>query len=108
MTSGSAAWHSPAEVGKTSQAAESKMAVMQNKCLRMVAGALKATPAKALEAETHEAPLSLHLNCLQAKARARMMATGQSHVIAKQCKKIKEKLKNHAIAATMVRRDGGV
>ena len=41
------------------------------------------------------APLFLHLNCLQAKARARMKVTDQLRVIAKQCKKIKEKLKNH-------------
>ena len=73
---GSAAWHLPAEVGKSSQTAESKMAVMQNQCLRTVAGAFKAIPIKALEAETHVAPLSLHLNRLQAKARPRMKATG--------------------------------
>lgn len=95
MTYGSAAWHLPAEVGKTSRTIESKMAVLQNKCLRTVSGAFKATPIKALDAETPVAPLSLHLNCLQAKARARMRATGQSRVIAKQCKKIEEKLKNH-------------
>ena len=65
------------------QAAESKMAVLQNKCLRPVAGAFKVTPVKALEAETHVAPLSLHFNRLQAKARARMRATGRSRVIAK-------------------------
>lgn len=49
---------------------------MQNKCLRTVTGAFKATPIPVLEAERFIAPIDVHLDQLQAKARYRLRAVG--------------------------------
>ena len=51
-----AVWHSPWE--KTS----SKIKSTQNKCLRTIAGAFKATPIPTLEAETFIPPIDLYMN----------------------------------------------
>lgn len=81
-------------MGKTSPSAGRKTTVMQNKCLWTVARKLRATPVKAFEAKTFVAPLPLPLNRLQAKAQSCMLATGQSRVIAEQCKKLERNSKS--------------
>ena len=67
MTYGSSVWHTPKDV-KKSYSTE-KLAVLQNKCLQTIAGAFKATPILVLEAETFIAPIDIHLDQLQVKAR---------------------------------------
>lgn len=64
MTYGSSVWHTPKDVKKSSST--DKLAVLQNKCLRTIAGAFKATPISVLEAETFIAPIGIHLDQLQA------------------------------------------
>ena len=48
MTYGSTIWHTPKEI-KKSNGISNKLAVIQNKCLRTIAGAFKATPIPVLE-----------------------------------------------------------
>lgn len=73
-----------------------KKAEVQNKFLRTVTGAFKATPIPVLEAETFIAPIDVHLDQLQAKARFRLRADGQAKFIATACKTIANKLRGKA------------
>lgn len=61
MTYGSAVWHAPKELKKTSKSMENRLSVVQNKCLRLVLGGYKATPIQALEAEAFVSSMSSHL-----------------------------------------------
>ena len=92
MTYGSTIWHTPKDV-KKSKTSTSKLSIMQNKCLRTIAGAFKAMPIPVLEAETYIAPIDIHLDHLQAKARYRLRVGGQAKFIAKNCKAIANKLR---------------
>ena len=94
MTYGSTVWHMPKEV-KKSKTSTSKLSVMQNTCLRTIAGAFKATPISVLEAETFIAPIDTHLDMLQAQARHRLRAGGQLKIISA-CNKIADKLRGKA------------
>lgn len=62
MTYGSALWHAPTGIKGD---VTNKLAVVQNKCLRLVAGAYKATPIDVLHAETIVPPVREHLEMLQ-------------------------------------------
>lgn len=73
-----------------------KLLVMQNKCLRIVAGAFKASPISVVEAETFIAPIDIHLDQLQAKASYRLCMGGQAKVISAACKTITTKLRGKA------------
>ena len=95
MTYGSTVWHMPKEV-KKSKTSTSKLSVMQNNCLRTIAGAFKATPISVLEAETFIAPIDTHLDMLQAQARHRLRAGGQLKIISSACNKIADKLRGKA------------
>ena len=95
MTYGSTVWHTPREI-KKNKATTSKLSVMQDKCLRTVTGAFKATPVEVLEAETFIAPMELHLDNLQIKARYRLLAAGQAKLISKACNTIANKLRGKA------------
>ena len=94
MTYGSSVWHTPKNVQKSSLS--DKLAILQNKCLRTIAGAFKATPISVLEAETFIAPIDIHLDQLQAKAQYRLRVNGQSKFIAKTCTSIANKLRGKA------------
>lgn len=64
----------PKDVKKSSST--NKLAVIQKKCLRIIARAFKATPIPVLEAETFTAPIDVHLDPLQANATYRLRAPG--------------------------------
>lgn len=85
LSHGSTVWHSPPENKDLPKSADSKMSVIQNKCLRTVSGAYKATPIRTLEAETYIPPMPLYLKHLQVKARYRLQISGQPKSIAKAC-----------------------
>ncbi|MBD0310811.1 MAG: hypothetical protein ICV80_22770 [Microcoleus sp. T1-bin1] len=89
LTYGSTVWHTPKEK-KTGLI--NKLAVIQNKCLRNISGAFRATPVPVLEAETHIAPMNCHLDYLQAHARYRMLSAGVPKMISKRCMLIEAKL----------------
>src|SRR3979411_2737943 len=71
-----------------------KLQLVQNKCLRVVAGAYKATPIRALETETHTPLLDLYLDGRLASFRDRLASSplGQSSHDA--CRIIQRRLRN--------------
>lgn len=93
ITYGSTVWYAPAGTKDARKDMAGKLEIMQNRCLRIVAGAYKATPIEVLQAETMLPPMQVHLDQLQAKARSRLKINGQAAFIRKQCKgdKITEK-----------------
>jgi hypothetical protein len=64
MTYGAPIWFSP--IGKESTKANlvSKLELVQNRCLRTIAGAYKATPIPLLESETGVLPIRTYLSIL--------------------------------------------
>lgn len=68
MVYSSAVWHAPSKIKRAKKETTSKLAVIQKKCLRVVAGAYKATPIDVLEMETMIPPMQEYFNFLQAKA----------------------------------------
>ena len=94
MSHGSIAWHMPAEARKKAKVeSRSKLEVIQNKCLRVIAGAYKATPIEILQAETHIPPLTQHLDRLQTKTRSRISNSEQEKIIKQACNRIQVKLR---------------
>jgi hypothetical protein len=63
LTYGAAIWHTPTKGpnGKV-QGLAAKLEKIQNKCLRVVAGAYRATPIRSLETETFTPPIDLYLD----------------------------------------------
>ena len=92
ITYGSIAWHIPEAIQKGKYTSQ-KLTVTQNKCLRMISGAFRATPIPVLEAETFVPPLNLHLDHLQAKARARLRNSGQEKIVNKECANVVQRLR---------------
>jgi hypothetical protein len=95
ITYGSAVWHTPKEV-KNVKSSTNKLTIMQNKCLRTIAGAFRATPIPVLEAETFISPMDAHLDQLQASARVRLRSGGHQTLIANACRAIAKKLRGKA------------
>ena len=95
ITYGSTIWHMPKDI-KKSNGISNKPAVIQNKCLRTIAGAFKATPIAVLEAETYIAPIDIHLDQLQTQARHRLCQGGQKKFIINACNSIAKKLRGRA------------
>lgn len=77
ITYGSAVWYSPPGAKEIRKGSEDKLAVIQKKCLRVVAGAYRATPIEVLHAEAMVPPMKEHLDQLQAKIRTRFETSGQ-------------------------------
>jgi hypothetical protein len=96
---GSAVWHAPptseprARQKSAPKGVAAKLAGVQNKCLRVIAGAYKATPVAALEAETYTPPLDLYLDTKLAKFRQRHKQSGMEDLITKSCARIQTKLR---------------
>jgi hypothetical protein len=67
---GAGVWYIPGRDSARGLAA--KLLPIQNKCLRVVAGAYKATPVRALETETYTPPLDLYLDGRLAAFRDRL------------------------------------
>lgn len=87
LTYGAVAWHQPQSLKRQPdqehrpiptakqlrlQGIAANLATIQNSCLRVVAGAYKATPITTLEAETYVPPLELYLDSVVARATHRM------------------------------------
>ena len=74
LTYGAAIWHSPSppvtgSSGRNhrTKGPAAKLTSIQNKCLRVVAGAYRATPVSVLESETYTPPLDIYLDAKLAK-----------------------------------------
>src|SRR3981189_3068506 len=77
-----AVWHTPTKRpnGKA-QGLAAKLEKIQNKCLRVVAGAYRATPIRSLEVETCTPPLDLYLDSRLATFQKRLKNSEVGRVI---------------------------
>ena len=92
---GAGIWHMPAKLGtEKPQGLAAKLQPLQNKCLRVVAGAYRATPIRDLEVETHTPPLDLYLDSRLAAFRERLATSQVGKVIQTACETIRRRLKN--------------
>ena len=62
MTYAAAIWHNPAGTRGATKTPEKQLGVVQNKCLRQVTGAYKATNTRELEAEAGVYPIQISLD----------------------------------------------
>ena len=73
LTYGASSWHTPTRgTNKAPKGIAGKLSNIQNKCLRTVAGAFRATPTYSLEVETFVPPIDLYLNSRIAAFQARL------------------------------------
>jgi hypothetical protein len=99
LTYGSAVWHLPPSLeqetptGRAARGVAAKLTGVQNKCLRVVSGAYKATPVAALETETYTPPLDLYLDAKLAKFRLRHRQSGMEELVTRSCARIQAKLR---------------
>jgi hypothetical protein len=66
----------------------------QNKCLRTVAGAYKATPTRILEVETYISPLDIYLDSRVAAFRQRLRISEVELIIERAYERLKIRLRN--------------
>jgi hypothetical protein len=83
-------WHAPTS-SQRAKGPAAKLASTQNKCLRLIAGAYKATPVRALETETFIPPLDLYLDGRAAAYQERIEGSKVESVIQEACKWIKRR-----------------
>jgi hypothetical protein len=88
---GAGVWHYPTEQQRVKGIAR-KLATTQSQCLRVVAGAYKATPVRFLETETATPPLDLYLNKWVADFEHRLDRTGKGQLIQAVCNRVATRL----------------
>lgn len=95
---GASAYHTPSEKGGKARGIAARLAPLQARSLRQVAGAYRATPIRMLEAETDVPPMDLYLNQELAAFEARPKETGMAAVIRNAYAKIRERLRRRGAA----------
>lgn len=94
MAYGAAVWHTPAGPNGKVKGVAAKLERIQNKCLRVVAGAYRATPIRSLEIETFTPPIDLHLDSRLAAFQKRLENSEVGRVIENACNWIKARVRN--------------
>lgn len=97
ITYGSTVWYAPSGVKDAEKGTAGKLEIIQNRCLRVVAGAYKAMPLEVIQAKPMIPPMQEYLNQLQAKARSHLGTNGQAAFIRKQCKQVTKKIRKHRV-----------
>ena len=92
LTYGAARWKEPAEGGDRQKLLISCLERIQNKCLRAITGAYKATPVEMLHNEAQIMPVRIIVKRLVLKSSERGEASPARQVIKQACAKIREKL----------------
>jgi hypothetical protein len=92
ITYGSAVWHEPRPGAAKPMGPAAALAPIQNRCLRSITGAFRATPVRSLEVEAYVAPLDLYMDKLQAAFRARLKRSGIGRLIQDSCAAIRRRL----------------
>ena len=92
MTYRAPIWFSPVGTESTKANLIHKLEQTQNRCLRTIAGAYKATPTQLLESETRVLPIRTYLSVLQAQYQACTKDTPVQALIKKACKRIQTQL----------------
>ena len=93
LTHGALAWHNPLQSTRRLAGVAAKLRTVQNKCLRTIAGAYRATPTDSLEVETFIPPISLYLDSRVAASQARLASSTSLQAIKSACAAIKRRLK---------------
>jgi hypothetical protein len=112
LTYASTIWHTPTpkeeHARRKRQAAGpvAKLKKIQNKCLRVVAGAYRATPVSVLETETFIPPLDLQLDAKLARFRLRHKQSGMEELVRAACAEIRRKLAYRRQRRGRNKRDG--
>jgi hypothetical protein len=92
---GAAIWHSPTkDSNRKAQGLAAKLQSTQNKCLRVVAGAYRATPTRTLEVETHIPPIDLYLDSRLAAFQDRLAGSEVGQLIQNTCSAIRARIRN--------------
>jgi len=91
---GAASWHIPSKDGKARGLAKT-LGPLQNKCLRTVTGAYKATPTQALETEAFIPPIDLYLDGRAAAFQERLQRSEASEVVEEARRTIYRRLRLH-------------
>jgi hypothetical protein len=89
---GAGVWHHPTT--DRVKGIARKLATTQSQCLRVVAGAYRATPVRFLEAETATPPLDLYLNKWVADFERRLERTGKGELIQAVCNRVATRLQH--------------
>lgn len=89
---GAPAFHTPSRENKPRGIARD-LATAQSRCLRVVAGAYRATPVRSLETETYVPPIDLYLNKRLADFEERLERTGKAELIRTACAAIATQLR---------------
>ena len=92
ITYGASAFHTPSKNNKPRGIARN-LASAQSRCLRVVAGAYRATPVRSLETETYVPPIDLYLNKRLADFEERLERTGKADLIRTACAAIATQLR---------------
>jgi hypothetical protein len=93
MTYGALAWHQPTtDSRRLTGGITPKLEIIQNKCLRVITGAFRATPIRSLETLTFTAPLDLYLSARIAVYRKKTKETGIEQLIIGACNKARQHL----------------
>jgi hypothetical protein len=103
---GASTWHTPTPIEETEGVRQPKspavkLEKVQNKCLRAVTGAYKATPVAVLESEACTLPLSVYLDARVASFRRRHKDSGMERVVKTACKKIRRRLDDRQPQASL-------
>ncbi len=94
LTYGASSWHTPAVgTNRAPKGVAGKLSSIQNKCLRTVAGAFRATPTYSLEVETFVPPIDLYLNNRIAAFQARLQNSSSYETIKQSCATIQRRLR---------------
>ena len=92
MTYGALIWFTPEGRETAKLSLTRPLEVIQNRCLRTIAGAYRATPVPLLESETGIPPLRNHLAKLQAQYQLRKQNSPITKTIASACERIRNQL----------------
>ena len=103
---GASSWHSPG--ASKAKGVTAKLQLIQNKCLRTIAGAYRATPIATLETETYTPPLDLYLDSRAAAFQDRLQESPVYQQIQKACQVIVRRTKVKARQQAKYRTSGEI
>jgi len=92
ITYGSGVWHTPTAIKGHSKANTTKLKIEQNKHLRVITGAYRATPVAELEHEAGIPPIDIHLDSQVLGFQTSQATTTAAQTISKECKRVKNRV----------------
>jgi len=90
LTYGAGTWYRPRSVQGWTQGIDNRLRTVQARCLRVIAGAYRATAGEALEVETYVEPLDLYITKIAAEAAVRHQLSSSAKGTTERCQRIRE------------------